>query len=84
MGTLNSLKQNVAFAKMDEELFLLMTDPVTNAFLEQLLIEKYFPNSICNYRLETTEKQFALEFEIKQQIVEDTKEEYQAEIWWSI
>jgi putative restriction endonuclease len=80
ISTLNSLKDNVAFAEIDQELFLLMTDSIANTVLEQLLIEKYFPNATYNYRLETTEKQYALEFEIKQQIVEDTKEEYQTKI----
>lgn len=80
IGTLNSLKENICFAEIDQELFLLMNDAVTNAFLEQLLIETYFPNTTFNYRLETTEKQYALELEIKQQIVEDSREEYQTKI----
>jgi hypothetical protein len=49
-----------------KELFLLMTDPITNAFLEQLLIETYFPNEAVNYRLETTQKKYSLELEIKE------------------
>ncbi|WP_051220749.1 hypothetical protein [Flavobacterium filum] len=45
ISTLNSLKDNVAFAAIDPELFVLMTDEVTNAFLEQVLVETYFPNA---------------------------------------
>jgi putative restriction endonuclease len=80
ISTLNSLKENIAFAEIDQELFLLMTDPITNAFLEQLLIETYFPNAAVNYRLETTQKQYSLELEIKNQIVNESKEEYQTKI----
>lgn len=80
ISTLNSLKDNVAFAAIDPELFVLMTDEVTNAFLEQVLVETYFPNATFHYKVETIEKQYALELEIKQQMVEETGEVYQSKI----
>jgi putative restriction endonuclease len=80
ISTLNSLKDNVAFAEIDQALFLLMMNRETNAYLEQLLIETYFPKTSFNYQLETTEKQYNLEFEIKQQIVEESAEAYQIKI----
>ncbi len=80
IGTLNSLKQNVGFAEIDQALFLLMVDEVTNAYLEKMLLEQYFPTITDRYVEEAPKLQYALEFEIKNQMVNDTKEEYQTKI----
>ncbi|MBA4155399.1 HNH endonuclease [Flavobacterium sp.] len=80
MSTLNSVKDNIAFAEIDQALFLLMVDEVTNVYLEKMLLEQYFPTITDRYVEEAPKLQYALEFEIKNQMVNDTKEEYQTKI----
>lgn len=76
ISSLKSLNDTVAFAEMDQPLFLLMVDAVTNTLLENILLENYFPSTKASYFSETAEVQYSLELEIKNQIVNDTKEEY--------
>jgi putative restriction endonuclease len=73
--TLKALKDTIAFAEIDTTLFILLNDPVTGAALEQLLLETYFPETAFRYG--GTPVHYALELEIKNQLVNDTKEEYQ-------
>lgn len=80
ISTLKNLNDNIAFAEIDQPLFLLMTDTVTNTFLENILLEYYFPSSTLSYLKETSEVQYSLELEIKNQIVNDSKEEYQTKM----
>jgi putative restriction endonuclease len=75
INTLKALKDTIAFAEIDTTLFLLLNDPVTSAALEQLLLETYFPETSSRYG--GTPVHYALELEIKNQLVNDTKEEYQ-------
>ncbi|GAA4059456.1 HNH endonuclease [Flavobacterium chungnamense] len=76
ISTLKSLNDTIAFAEIDQPLFLLMADAVTNTMLENILLEFYFPSSTASYLKEASDLQYTLELEIKNQIVNDTKEEY--------
>lgn len=76
ISTLKNLNDNIAFAEIDQPLFLLLADAVTNTLLENILLENYFPSTKASYFKETSEVQYSLELEIKSQIVNDTKEEY--------
>ena len=80
ISTLKSLNDNIAFAEIDQPLFLLMTDTVTNTLLENILLENYFPLTSASYLKEASDLQYTLELEIKNQIVNDTKEEYQTKM----
>lgn len=80
ISTLKSLNDNIAFAEIDQNFFLLMTDAITNTLLENILIENYFPSTKAFYLNETSEVQYTLELEIKNQMVNDTKEEYQTKM----
>lgn len=80
INTLKNLNDNIAFAEIDQPLFLLMADKLTNNLLEHFLIENYFPSTDVAYFREAPEIQYALELEIKNQIVNDSKEEYQTKM----
>jgi putative restriction endonuclease len=80
ISTLKSLNDNIAFAEIDQPLFLLLADVVTNTMLENILLEFYFPSSAASYLKEAYDLPYTLELEIKNQIVNDTKEEYQTKM----
>ena len=80
ISTVNKLTYNIAFAEIDQSLFLLMSDAVTNTLLENLLLEFYFPATAAYYLKESAVAQYALALEIKNQIVNDTKAEYQTKM----
>jgi putative restriction endonuclease len=80
ISTLKGLSDNIAFAEIDQPLFLLMADTVTNTLLQNILLECYFPSTIVSYFKKTSEVQYPLELEIKNQIVNDTKAEYQTKM----
>lgn len=80
ISTLKSLNDNIAFAEIDQLLFYLMTDAFTNTLLENILLENYFPSTKASYFKETSEVQYTLELEIKNQMVNDTREEYQTKM----
>lgn len=80
ISSFKSLKENIAFAEIDQKLFLLLSDKVASSILENTLLNNYFPNTKDNYLSRGFEKQYSLEFEIKNQIVNDTKEEYQSKM----
>ncbi len=80
ISTLKSLNDNIAFAEIDQLLFYLMTDAFTNTLLENILLENYFPSTKASYFKETSVVQYTLELEIKNQMVNDTREEYQTKM----
>lgn len=80
ISTLKSLNDTIAFAEIDQPLYLLMADAVTNTILENILLEFYFQSSAASYLKEASDLQYTLELEIKNQIVNDTKEEYQTKM----
>jgi putative restriction endonuclease len=80
ISTLKSLKDNIAFAEIDQFLFFLMSNNITNELLENILLEHYFPLTKAIYFKESSIIQYPLELEIKNQLLNDSKEEYQAKM----
>jgi putative restriction endonuclease len=48
--SLGALKESVAFAEIDKDLFELMKDPLSHAVLEEGLLDQYFPETKSNFR----------------------------------
>lgn len=80
ISSLKSLTDNIAYAEIDQPLFLLMMDTVTNTILETILLDCYFPATKVFYYKETSLVQYTLELEIKNQLLNDSKEEYQVKM----
>lgn len=80
ISTLKTINDNIAFAEIDQPLFLLMADSATNTLLQNILLECYFPSISASYFKKASEVQYPLELEIKNQIVNNTKEEYQTKM----
>lgn len=76
ISTLKKLTETIAFAEIDQQLFILMLDSTNNLILENILLENYFPSSTESYLKTVKEEHDSLELEIKNQIVNDSKEEY--------
>jgi putative restriction endonuclease len=71
-----SLKESVAFAEIDKNLFALLSDVSTRNILEHVIIKKYFDNTKVNYSLILSNVNDA-ELKIENQILNDDKSEYQ-------
>lgn len=78
IGSFKSLKNNVAFAEIDRDLFNLLLNPVSRTFIENFLLNNYFPSSKENYQAVEILGKYDIERIIEEQIVNDTKEEYQS------
>ena len=76
ISSLGKLKNRIAFAEIDKDLFELLLNPITRAELENVLLNTYFPNTRANYQFGVVSK-YDIETVIKDQILNDTKEEYQ-------
>ena len=76
ISSLGKLKYRIAFAEIDKDLFELLLNPITRAELENVLLNTYFPNTRANYQFGVVSK-YDIETVIKDQILNDTKEEYQ-------
>ena len=76
ISSLGKLKSRVAFAEIDKDLFELLLNPITRTEIESILLNAYFPNTRANYQFGIV-NQYGLEITIKEQILNDTKEEYQ-------
>lgn len=72
-----NLKDTVAYAEMDMELFLLLNDPVSNAVLEQTLLDAYFPETKGKWR---EMDPYTIGSEISKQIISDTSLIYRKRI----
>jgi putative restriction endonuclease len=72
----NSLKESIAFAEIDKELFLLMVDPISCAVLKENLLEKYFSET----KNELQNKSYDLFNIIENQLVADNAFEYKLRI----
>ena len=48
ISSFKTLSESIAYAELDRELFLLLQEIPNQFWFEQLLIDHYFPNSICN------------------------------------
>ena len=76
ISSLGKLKNRIAFAEIDKDLFELLLNPITRAELENVLLNTYFPNTKANYQFNVVSN-YDIETVIKDQILNDTKEEYQ-------
>ena len=74
--SLSSLKQSVAFAEIDKELFEVLQDPVQRTVLEEALLETYFPETKANYY----SSNYNLFDAIEQQIVSEDATVYRERI----
>ncbi|MET0760259.1 MAG: HNH endonuclease [Flavobacterium sp.] len=77
ISSFKSLKNNVAFAEIDRDLFNLLLNPLSRTIIEDFLLNNYFPSSKANYQAQEISGKYDMEREIEKQIVNDTKEEYQ-------
>jgi putative restriction endonuclease len=72
--SLSSLNDSLLYAEIDSELFLLMSDPVTNGVLRMTLVKTYFPN----------EREVKVNYEllknIESQILHESQAEYHSRI----
>lgn len=74
--SLSSLKESVAFAEIDKELFEVLQDPVQRTVLEEALLETYFPETKANYYTSN----YNLFDAIEQQIVSEDATVYRERI----
>ena len=72
-----NLKESIAFAEIDRELFLLLQEIPNQLWFEQLLLETYFPHSKSAYL--RPEKNYEEE-SIENEILNEPKEAYQSHI----
>jgi putative restriction endonuclease len=72
----NSLKESIAFAEMDKELFLFLVDPISSAVIKENVLEKYFSET----KNELQNKSYDLFNIIENQLVEDNAFEYKLRI----
>ena len=76
ISSLGKLKSRIAFAEIDKDLFELLLNPIRRAEIENVLLNTYFPNTKANYQFNVVSN-YDIETVIKDQILNDTKEEYQ-------
>lgn len=74
--SLSSLKESVAFAEIDKELFEVLQDPVQRTVLEEALLETYFLETKANYY----SSNYNLFDAIEQQIVSEDATVYRERI----
>jgi putative restriction endonuclease len=70
--SLGTLKDSIAFAEIDKDLFDLMIDSVGNSILEEKLLELYFPETKSNYKL----NDYNFIDHLETQILNDDRESY--------
>ena len=76
ISSLGKLKSRIAFAEIDKDLFDLLLNPITRTELENILLNTYFPTTKTNYQFGVVTN-YDVETVIKDQILNDSKEEYQ-------
>nr|WP_315141291.1 HNH endonuclease [uncultured Flavobacterium sp.] len=76
ISSLGKLKNRIAFAEIDKDLFELFLNPTTRVEMENMLLNNYFTERVANFQFGTV-IQYDIETTIKNQILNDTKEEYQ-------
>lgn len=79
MKTFSNLNAAVEFALIDEDLFQLMRDDVTNAMLRQVILDEYFPETQTNFFNPTGLQQKIFE-EIEDKLFNEPSGEYKSEI----
>jgi len=70
--SLGTLKDSIAFAEIDKDLFDLMIDSIGNSILEEKLLELYFPETKSNYKL----NDYNFIDHLETQILNDDRESY--------
>jgi putative restriction endonuclease len=70
--SLGTLKDSIAFAEVDKDLFDLLIDSVSSSILEEKLLEMYFPETKSNYRL----NDYSFVQQLETQILHDDRESY--------
>jgi putative restriction endonuclease len=70
--SLGTLKDSIAFAEVDKDLFDLLIDSVSSSILEEKLLELYFPETKSNYRL----NDYSFVQQLETQILHDDRESY--------
>jgi putative restriction endonuclease len=78
IGSFKSLKNNIAFAEIDRDLFNLLLNPTSRAIIENSLLDNYFSLTKGNYQSDEVSGKYDIERIIEDQILNDTKEEYQS------
>ncbi len=76
INSLGKLKSRIDFAEIDKDLFELLLNPINRTEIENIILDTYFPNTRINYQFEIIEN-YDLENKIKDQILNDSREEYQ-------
>jgi putative restriction endonuclease len=74
-GSLKQLRNNAAFALIDEELIMLLLQPDKREILRTALLDKYFPTTAVNYRGEGFALPQFIE-EVDKSILEEPKARY--------
>jgi putative restriction endonuclease len=74
--SLGTLKDSIAFAEIDKDLFDLMTDSFSSSILEEKLLELYFHETKSNYRL----NEYTFIENLETQILNDDRESYSERI----
>ena len=75
----NQLKAVVDYAEIDNDLFLLLTDPVSNRMLLQFLLDEYFPSTKKNVARVAVEESKLFD-DLEGKILTEDAVEYRAEI----
>lgn len=76
ISSLGKLKSKIAFAEIDKQLFELLVNPIARDEIENSILNTYFPHTRDCYQFGFV-NEYDIEFAIKEQILNDTKEEYQ-------
>lgn len=79
ISTLYVLRNFVLFAEIDQELFLMMSQEASNAYLQNELKNFYFPNH-AHALNKTPDLFYQLEEDIKNEIINEPSEAYQAKM----
>lgn len=72
-----ALKENVAYAEINMELFMLLSNPENSNLFSELILNKYFPNTKNNFYLNSIDD---AQLKIEMQFLNEPKEEYQQHI----
>ncbi len=72
-----NLKESIAFAEIDKELFVLLNDDLTRSLLKEVLLIDYFPSTKANYSSTYINEE---DDKIENEILNEPKEDYQSHI----
>lgn len=71
------LKENIAYAEIDRELYILLQNPISQSSLEQFFLDHYFKSTKANY---ADNKKTYEESSIENSILNEPREAYQQQI----